>query len=260
MTAPSRIVAVKAALKAYRWQPSWRGTLLAALVIASCVALGHWQYRRAEQKIQLIHGWQAQLGQPALPASALPQGQSGQLFQLAGNFLPHRQFLLDNQVHLGRIGYEVYTPFRLAGGGHVLINRGWIAAPPRRTIRPDIALHPGAAPPSSRLLQARLYQRQGLPPVFGAAAEVESWPIRIQRADLALMATLAELQLVVHAELHLSAYQPDALQVRPLLTGLQPERHQAYALQWASFAVLALVLWLVLSIKRRCIQPPKPPP
>ena len=31
--------------------------------------------------------------------------------------------------------------------------------------------------------------------------------------------------------------------------GLQPMRHWSYAIQWWSFAVLALVLWAVLSVR-----------
>ena len=39
--------------------------------------------------------------------------------------------LLDNKVRNHRAGYEVVTPLRLAEGIHVLVNRGWIEAPPR---------------------------------------------------------------------------------------------------------------------------------
>ena len=43
--------------------------------------------------------------------------------KLRGEFLPERQFLLDNRSHQGKPGYEVLTPFRTNDGARLLVNR-----------------------------------------------------------------------------------------------------------------------------------------
>src|SRR5205823_759786 len=56
-----------------------------------------------------------------------------------GRFVAERTVLLDNKLRRGRPGYEVVTPLALAGSEwHVLVNRGWIAAPPSRETLPEV--------------------------------------------------------------------------------------------------------------------------
>lgn len=240
------ILATKPTGKAGRWRISYLGALLTLIVVSACIALSLWQYRRGEQKQVMLASWEDDRSKPILFASALDQAKSGQVFVLVGRFLNEQQFLLDNQVHNGRLGYEVYTPFRLSSGLDVLLNRGWLAAPPKRDVLPDVTLPSGLVQ-----VEARFYIRLGLPPLFGAVAEQDRWPIRLQRADLALMAALAELNLRTKGELHLLDGQVGTLNIRPPISGIQPEKHYAYAFQWASFATLALILFLVMGIRRR---------
>ena len=60
--------------------------------------------------------------------------------ELRGEYVPGRQFLLDNMVHDGVAGYHVLTPWRADGGGWVLVNRGWVPAHPDRAVLPSVAL------------------------------------------------------------------------------------------------------------------------
>jgi cytochrome oxidase assembly protein ShyY1 len=46
--------------------------------------------------------------------------------------------LIDNMVKQRKAGYFVITPFALAGGGWVLVNRGWVPLGASRAQRPAI--------------------------------------------------------------------------------------------------------------------------
>src|SRR5690606_37064334 len=59
--------------------------------------------------------------------------------RLRGRYEAGQQGLLDVQMHQGRAGYRVWTPFRLDSGGRVLVDRGWVPAGDR-TALPDISV------------------------------------------------------------------------------------------------------------------------
>src|SRR5690606_42085213 len=62
----------------------------------------------------------------------------------SGSCQAERQWLLDNRTYRGRVGYEVVSLFRLeSGAGALLVNRGWIAAPARREMLPEVPVPQG---------------------------------------------------------------------------------------------------------------------
>lgn len=233
---------------AYKFTPSLTGTLLMISVSVLCVSLGSWQLRRADEKAALLLAWQDVTSLPAV-AFNHPQQElrPGQAIVITGRYQPARQFLLDNQVHQGKFGYNVYTPFSLTTGGELLINRGWLPAPLTRAVLPEVSVSS-----DRQSLSVRGYARLGLPPVFGGhVAETERWPVRIQVPDVQLMAQLATLRLVSDMEMWLLPGHVGALKVIPPVAGLKPAKHSAYALQWFAFSSLAVILWLFLGVSRK---------
>src|SRR5687767_12349003 len=103
----------------YSFRPRLWALALAAAACAAGIALGNWQARRADEKRAL--------------------GAQVQRIVVHGEFLPEHTRLLDNKVRHQRAGYEVVAPLRLAEGIHVLVNRGWVEAPPRRDQLPEVA-------------------------------------------------------------------------------------------------------------------------
>src|SRR5574341_1242993 len=99
--------------RGYAFRPRWW-----AIAHAAGIALGNWQTRRASEKLALA--------------------AQQQRIVVHGEFMPQHTVLLDNKVRHARAGYEVVTPLRLAQGIHVLVNRGWIEAPPRREELPAV--------------------------------------------------------------------------------------------------------------------------
>jgi len=102
-------------------------TLPALLVL---VGLGTWQLGRLQWKNNLIDSFEARVAAPpvAVPASgaAINPIEFRQL-DLTGRFLHDKEIFLIGRTYEGNAGFHVVTPFELADGRLILINRGWVA-------------------------------------------------------------------------------------------------------------------------------------
>jgi surfeit locus 1 family protein len=108
-----------------RWLPA----LLILIVVAVTVRLGFWQRDRAHQKEAL----QAHITQfenaPAEPVSSAPVALKDIEFhrvRARGSFVADKVVYLDNRPYNDQPGFYVVMPFKLADGGYVLVNRGWL--------------------------------------------------------------------------------------------------------------------------------------
>lgn len=211
--------------RGYSFRPRGWALALGAAACAAGIALGNWQTGRAEQK-----------------RAAAAQEQR---LELRGEFLERYTVLIDNKLNRGRPGYHVVQPLRLADGRHVLVNRGWVAAPAHREQLPQLRTPPGLHAIEGRVLEH--FPRAYAP--SGAKPEGRVW----QNVELATFAVWSGLPL-----------EPYVLeQHSPLADGLARnwpapdsgvEKHESYALQWYSLAVLAVVLTIALGFHRE--RPP----
>ena len=108
-----------------RWMPA----LLILIVVAVTVRLGFWQRDRAHQKEAL----EARITQfenaPAQQLSAAPVELKDIEFhrvKAVGRFLTDYVVYLDNRPYNDQPGFYVVMPLKLADGGVVLVNRGWL--------------------------------------------------------------------------------------------------------------------------------------
>ncbi|MGC8113563.1 SURF1 family protein [Metapseudomonas otitidis] len=230
--------------RARRFRPGWVPTLAVLLLLPLLVGLGLWQLGRAEEKRQLLAGYEAR--RQADPVSVLElERQPDPAFmrvRLQGRFDAQHSLLLDNRMRNGRPGVELLQPFYdPASGLWVLVNRGWLPWPDRRT--PPTFDTPAAA----QVLHAWAY----VPP--GASLElhhVESrdWPQLINQVDAtALWQRLGRggLPLELRLEPGSAAYDTDW----PVVA-MGPERHLGYAVQWFALAVALCALYLYLGIRQ----------
>ena len=205
----------------YSFRPRAWAAALTAAACAAFIALGNWQAGRAQDK-----------------RAAAAQSQK---IVLNGEFVPQHTVLLDNKVRHGRAGYEVVTPLRLAGSKeHVLVERGWVAAAPRRDELPAIRTPSGEVRVEGVVL-ARLPRALS----FG---EADKGKVR-QNLDVEQFA--AETGLALRPLVLQQHAGPDdgLLRERPA-PDAGVEKHESYALQWYSFAALAVVLFAALSFRR----------
>jgi surfeit locus 1 family protein len=108
-----------------RWMPA----LLILIVVAVTLRLGFWQRDRAHQKESLqarITQFENAPAQPIGGATIALKDIEFHRVRALGSFVPDKVVYLDNRPYNDQPGFYVVMPFKLADGGYVLINRGWL--------------------------------------------------------------------------------------------------------------------------------------
>jgi surfeit locus 1 family protein len=230
----------------WRFRPGFVVTVATVALCALTVALGFWQTRRAAEKEALQATLDRRAAEPPLTVPPLPvESDAFALRRIAarGEYAERLGILLDNKVHRGRVGYEVVTPLRIAGGNmHVLVDRGWVAAGRTRDDLPRVPVPAGpqtvegiAVVPAARVYELAadapgnaVWQHLVLER-YRAWSGLEVAPFVIRQTNDARDGLVREWD------------RPDA----------GADRHRSYALQWFSLAILAVVLYVVLNLKRQ---------
>ena len=213
------------------------------------VYLGRWQLERAQQKDILFASFEQQ--QPTAAPDGLASNESVeksryQHRKVYGHYDSAHQFLLDNMVHEGQVGFQVLTPLILPDQQRaLLINRGWIPLVGNRQNLPQVKVDTGLRPVTGRI--DRL-PRAGFRPGPGLTLARQDWP------RLALFPTASELEDVLDYPLFdfvllLDKREPDGYlrQWRP--TVMSANQHRGYAFQWFAMATVIMILFTTLSWK-----------
>lgn len=218
--------------------------LVWGLGVLLLLALGNWQWQRAEQKRQ----WLAQRSAAPLQLQEAEQlvpelaRQRWVTVVASLEWVQAEPLLLDNRTHQGQAGYEVLQPARLADGTVVLVNRGWVAAPARRDLRPTVVPLVG---------EARVSALAGVPVQSFTLAGDSSEPWRLQSLSLEQAEAYWALGIAPWV-LWLARDDGSGPVARLPGTGqLPPERHLGYAVQWFSLALTLFGLGLWLEWRRR---------
>lgn len=211
--------------------------LLIALVMAVTIRLGFWQRDRAHQKEAL----QAQIERyehaPAQPVGAEPIPVASIAYhrvKAVGRFLPERVVYLDNRPYQDRPGFYVVMPLQLAGGGYVLVNRGWL--PRNADVRTAIA--PYRTPSSEVTVEgiARANASQAFE--LGEGGSAAHQQIR-QNLDVAAFAAETGLALQPFV-IDQTSDDGDGLVRDWPAPAMGVERNYGYMLQWWGMAAAAL--------------------
>ena len=108
------------------------------LSLSLLLSLGGWQWHRGLEKAAIEKLIGPQKNSPKNQSAKnqyttidrAPPNWSALAYRqvrLEGGWRTGRVFLLANRTHRGRLGYEVFSPFQLAGdGATLLVNRGWV--------------------------------------------------------------------------------------------------------------------------------------
>ncbi len=228
--------------------PSLWMTAAVVLLVTLFVGLGRWQWQRATDKQALWDAFaRGSDAAVALGPRSLDELPRFSRVRVTGRYAPERQFLLDNRTLDGRAGYEVLTPFVLADGRTLLVNRGWVPFEGVRERLPAVAF----AAPGERELLGRVDELPAAGLASGRAppAATGEWP------RLTSFPTMAELAATLGRALEprvvlLDGAEPHgyARQWRP--PGMEPIKHTSYAVQWWSFAVVLLGLYVGLNLRK----------
>jgi surfeit locus 1 family protein len=234
----------------YEFRAGLWPSLATLCLLILLLSLGFWQLDRAAQKRALLEAYGDRPADAPLlisPGFVPDADWRYRRAEVVGRYVAERQFLLDNRVYHGRVGYQVLTPVRLAQSDYaVLVNRGWV---PQGATRAD--LPPLPVPPGERL---RIEGLIDIPHddvfVLGEGEDRDpGWPKLLQRIRLELHAEQLGLRLLPMVLL-LDKDQPGGF-VRdwnPIVIG--PERHVGYAVQWFALAAVLSILYVWVNVRR----------
>lgn len=234
----------------YEFHPGLWPSLIVAALLVLLIGLGFWQLDRAEQKRALLEDFRDRPTEAAVRLHAGLEPKPGWRYRQAwarGEYDGRHQFLLDNKVHNGRVGYHVLTPLRLAhSDAVVLVNRGWV---PQGRTRQDLP-----ALPVSSEGTVTVEGVIDLPPedvfTLGEGEDrAPGWPKVLQRIRFDLQGSQLDADLLPLVLL-LGPDEPDGFvrQWAPV-PSFGPARHIGYAVQWFALA-LALVILFFWAVKR----------
>ena len=208
--------------------------LAAMMVAAACLALAGWQWQRGQRQAAADMQLAARAVHAPVMLDELPADTGawiGRRVTLVGRVVSP-PILLDNVTRNGQPGWRVHELLELADGRSVLVVRGFADRAARDALPAGAGRVDGrlaAWPGVRRVLDGPDHAGdvwQALPPAALAAA------YRVRLAPLSLIADRTDPPL-----------QPlDTMAGR----GMTPDRHYAYALQWALLAIAALAVCAAL--------------
>lgn len=214
--------------------------LLAVVAAAVCVRLGFWQLSRLSQRKRVNATVSARLSKSVAPIAALPADSSSRLRRATVRGTPDydHQIVLAARSFEGSPGVWLVTPVKIAGtDSAVLVNRGWVYAPDGMSVdlsrwRERDSTFSGYAelmpPPSANGLEAVLRPRGRVLRALDQTAVASVLPYSV--SPLYLVATAPDSATPVRERV-----------ARLGTPALDEGPHLGYALQWFSFAVVALV-------------------
>lgn len=237
---------------------SFRGLLAALLVLvvaATCVRLGFWQLHRLEQRRARNAAIRSASALPVLVLSADsaaavaadPSRYLNRRVRVAGTYDPSREVVLRGRAREGAPGVHLVTPLRIAGSpATVLVNRGWVPSPDGATVDRAPYRETGAHVVTGLLQEVPRTDDRGQPIPMRDGRDTT-----YRRLDLAVVRARSPepvLPLYVQ-ELPDSGASGPPFRVPP--PELDEGPHLSYAIQWFSFAAIAVVGFAIMVLRGR---------
>jgi surfeit locus 1 family protein len=234
--------------------------VLVLLVVVGCVVAGQWQLQRLdelrttnERSEERLVATPVELGELAEEAATGGIDDAALEYRRVttrGTYLADEELLLEGRSYNGQTGRDSFVPLELDDGTLVLVRRGWV---PRELGEPplDDAAPPPGAVELEGYLQRSVPQPTGIAPRNPETGELGV----IQIPDVDRIADQLDGP-VFPMILRLTAQDPppeaspaiaerglEALPVIPPVEPFDERNHLSYALQWHSFALLALIAY-----------------
>ncbi len=264
----------------FEFSPKLIPTLATIVLVPFLASLGLWQLDRADQKRDIDNGVKQAQAKEALDLNnyinrhikLMGKGDiseddfSTEFYRsasLSGHYDNDHQYLLDNRTHKGQAGFHVLTPFLLdSTNKSILVNRGWITYQGTRSNIPDISIT------KDTINIKGVMKKQGRAIVLkssntennGSDQLKENYPKLIQSVQLTELALDFTRENAKKSNFGNTKLLPIIIELdKTDSTGFvrewQPyygsiDKHNAYALQWFSFAGILLFLYIKLNTKK----------
>ena len=200
------------------------------------VFLGVWQIERAAHKEGLLQAFNSEQESP--PIRLTSQSPDWSRVFVDGIFDSSRQILIDNQIHKGKVGYKIFTPFRFDDNKIVLVDRGWIAQGQSRSDLPQLNI----LEKKSRIIATVTSPEQGV--LAGSELLTNEWP-RVSQTKAVEVIALAFKEPILDIVLVLdpgSSQITEFIQIKPF--AITPVKHYGYAMQWFTMSIVLLGMFL----------------
>ena len=200
------------------------------------VFLGVWQIERAAHKEGLLQAFNSEQESP--PIRLTSQSPDWSRVFVDGIFDSSRQILIDNQIHKGKVGYKIFTPFRFDDNKIVLVDRGWIAQGQSRSDLPQLNI----LEKKSRIIATVTSPEQGV--LAGSELLTNEWPRVSQTKAVEVIASafkepILDIVLVLDPG---SSQITEFIQIKPF--AITPVKHYGYAMQWFTMSIVLLGMFL----------------
>lgn len=212
--------------------------LLALAFAALFARLGFWQLDRLHERRARNRVTVARLAEPPgdIASVLADSGQLGDRRAAArGTFDYAHEMVLTSRTHNGSPGVNIITPLRIAGRDTaILVNRGWVYSPDGFSADLPSWREPEATTVDGYLVSLAV----GGPALFRTPSNARAVR-RLLRDSLAaaLPYPIAPYYLVATSP---AAVRGDSAPVRLATPAVDEGPHESYALQWFSFALIAV--------------------
>jgi len=225
-----------------------RNVLAAILAIVTALVfsrLGVWQLHRLHERRARNAALAARLKAPAVPLTRLPADSAGAHWRRAivhGTYDFDHQIVLSGRTNDGSPGVQILTPLHPdSGGPAVLVNRGWVYSPDAASVDLGKWDEPPRTTVSGYVEDfveggrgiARLPSHPNTWTRLDAKELSSAFPFPIAPYYLVALDTLVESRRMQG----IASTTP----VRLALPVMDDGPHLSYAIQWFTFAVVALV-------------------
>jgi surfeit locus 1 family protein len=214
-------------------------TVVTLVALAVLIGLGAWQLERRVEKHALLDQIAKRENMPPAPIEILLATGDYAAYRPATAF-GRFDFTAQSLVHAPRsdggptrLGYKVITPFNLASGGAILVDRGWVPVewPTRESGAPDQT--------EEMEIEGRL-RPPTRPGTFTPPGDEGSRVFYVRDSESIARAVAVMLKSTLILEATTRVGEPE-----PLPSALNiPDNHLQYALTWFGLAIVLLVIYL----------------
>lgn len=220
-------------------------TLLTTLFILLFLRLGFWQCSRAHEKEQMLKQYTALIKKSPIDwshAKGLPLQY--QTIKVQGRYLP-AVFFLDNQHEQHQLGYHVLSPFLMDDGRIVFVDRGWVKADASRQILPTIE-----TPSDRQKIDGSAYYPHVASWTLGPMLEKRKDDVYvIEQIDPKKLSQILQKKVYPFI-IRLDKQQAHGFVREWAVVSMPPQRHIAYAIQWFVMALVILMIFIALNLKK----------
>lgn len=230
----------------YRFEPKVWVILITIIAVILFLELGKWQLSRADEKNAQHEQIERYAKQPtiALPGTSIKlQEYQYRDVEVRGEYLFEHTIYLDNKIHQGRAGYHIITPLKIANSSlYVVINRGWVATGDDRSLLPKIPEVEGEVKITGMVVSPEIRTLK----LSDKLTENQVWGYfnleRFQETTgLELQPIIILQKNEVADDLIRDWHKPDS----------GASKNIGYAVQWFLLAGTAIIIFIVLNVKRK---------